>query len=161
MKTPKEPFVFSSIVPCLDWYEEKKHTVNDGDFIYFKLDRRFGPSWWLYGMKTVEEPNYHWEETEIGEISSGDLIKFIEWSKSEYGNRIINIHMICGDFDIFKEVAKLSDSQLLMENEKLKRMNEKALIGLRGICKECKKYETCGNRKGSHFYCWEWKHSND
>ena len=67
--------------------------------------------------------------------------------------------MICGDFDIFKEVGKLIDNQIEKENEKLKLLNEKALRGLRGICKECKKYKTCGSRKGSHVYCWEWKYS--
>ena len=52
------------------------------------------------------------------------------------------------------------DSHIVKENEKLKHLNEKAIRGLRGICKECKKYDTCGSRKGSHMYCWEWKYED-
>ena len=133
----KEAFRFDEFKPCLDWYTTKHHIINWGDYNYFKLDRRFGPSWWLYGMKLIENP-YHWEEKEIGEIYEGDLRRFIEWAKAEHGSKIININMICGSFDIFNEVGKLIDNQLEKENEKLKLLNEKALRGLRGICKECK-----------------------
>lgn len=155
----KEAFKFDEFKPCLDWYTTEHHIINWGDYNYFKLDRRFGPSWWLYGMKLIENP-YHWEEKEIGEIRESDLRRFIEWAKTEHGSKIININMICGSFDIFNEVGKLIDNQLVKENEKLKRLNKKAIRGLRGICKECKKYDTCGSRKGSHMYCWEWKYDD-
>ena len=68
----------------------------------------------------------------------------------------------CEDFISVADVvprAEVADTQLLEENKKLRELNEKALHGLRGICKECKKFGTCGNRKGSHFYCWVWKYS--
>jgi hypothetical protein len=58
-------------------------------------------------MNPVEEPNYHWEEKQIGEIGLTDLSRFIEWAKSDYGNNIIEIKAISGAFDIFKEVARL------------------------------------------------------
>lgn len=154
----KEPFEYDENVPCLDWYTTKHHIINDKDFTYFKLDRRFGPSWWLYGMK-FDENNCRWEEKEIGEIYDGDLRRFIEWAKTDHGSRIISVHMICGSFDLFAEVGKLVENPLQKEIERLKGLNEKAIRGLRGICKECKKYSTCGSRKGSHMYCWEWKYS--
>lgn len=154
----KEAFKFDENKPCLDWYITEHHIINEGDYNYFKLYRRFGPSWWLFGMKYIEK-EHRWEEKEIGEIYEGDLVRFIEWAKTDYGSRIIEVHMICSDFDIFKEVGRLLDKQLLKENKKLEALNEKAMRGLRGICKECKKYGICGSRKGSHFYCWEWKYS--
>ncbi len=157
----KEAFKFDEFKISLDWYDTVHHTINDGDFTYFKLDRRFGPSWWLYGMKTVDKPTYHWETTEIGQIREGDLARFIEWAKDEHGNRIIEVHMISGSFDLFAEVGKLLEPQLVKENKKLKELNDKAISGLRGICKECKKYSTCVSRKGSHFYCWEWKYADN
>lgn len=159
MSNKKESFKFDEFKPCLDWFETIHHTINDDDFTYFKLDRRYGPSWWLYGMK-FDNLDFRWEEKEIGEISVRDLLRFIEWAKDEHGNRIINIHMISSSFDLFAEVGKLLDSQLVIENKRLKELNEKAIQGLRGICKECKKYNTCGSRKGSHYYCWKWKHSD-
>lgn len=156
----KGAFEFTEWKPCLDWFTEEKHTINDEDYIYFKLERRYGPSWWLTGMKTVEEPHYHWEETQIGQINPCDLERFIEWAKTDIGSRIVNINMLSGSFDIFAEVGNLVESHFVRENDKLKELNKKAIQGLRGICKECKKYETCGNRKGSHFYCWEWKYAD-
>ena len=161
-KEHKEAFVFTETKPCLDWFTTEEHTINDEDFTYFKLDRRYGPDWWLIGMKTVDKPTYHWEEKEIGRICEADLSRFIDWAKYEdvNGNRIIDIHMISGNFDIFAEVGKLLNSQLVRENKELKELLKKAIEGLRGNCKECAKYDTCGNRKGSHYYCWEWKHAN-
>ena len=156
----KKAFEFDEWKPCLDWYTVEHHIIHDEDFIYFKLDRRYGPSWWLIGMKTVDEPTYHWEETTIGEINDGDLARFIEWATTSNGSRIVNINMLSGSFNIFAEVGELLNSQLVKVNKKLKELNNKALQGLRGICKECKKYGTCGKRKGSHFYCWEWKYAD-
>ena len=157
----KKPFEFKSIVPCYDWYDEIHHKINQDDYIYFKLERRFGPSWWLYGMKTVEEPDYHWEETEIGEIYNCDLYRFIEWAKMKEGSRIIDVHMISGDFDIFNIVGELSNRQLLEENKRLKKVIAKAVNGLHGNCKECVKKDTCTERRGRHDCCWEWRYKED
>lgn len=88
------------------------------------------------------------------------MARFIEWAKTEHGSRIINIHMICGSFDIFAEVGKLLDKPLVKENERLKYLLEKAMRGLRGICKECAKYNACEERRGSHFSCWKWKYAD-
>lgn len=77
----KEAFKFDEYKSCLDWYTTEPHVINWDDYNYFKLDRRFGPSWWLYGMKFIENP-YHWEEKEIGKICEDDLRRFIEWAKN-------------------------------------------------------------------------------
>jgi hypothetical protein len=103
----KEPFQYQYTRPCLDWFEYVDVKIRPKDYYYFKLERRFGPSWWIIGMNTVEEPNYHWEEKQIGEIDERDLQRFIEWAKDDVGSKIIEIHMICSSFDIFEEVGKI------------------------------------------------------
>lgn len=104
----EEQFCFDEFKPCLDWYEVVHHVINYTDYNYFKLHRRYGPSWWLFGSKYIEE-DHSWETEEIGEISDADLVRFIEWSKTKYGNKIIEIHMISCDFDIFKEIKGVYD----------------------------------------------------
>lgn len=103
----KEPFEFEYTVPCLDWYKIKKVVLQSSDYYYFRLERRYGPTWWLIGMNTVDEPAYHWEETQIGEIYERDLKRFIEWAKQDYGSKLINIKAISGSFDILEEIKKL------------------------------------------------------
>jgi len=106
-KEQKEPFKFEYAVPALDWYAIKRVEIKPDDFKYFKVQRRYGPSWWLIGMNTKEEPNYHWEDTEIKEIKTYDLKKFIEWAKTEHGSKIVKIDAISGSFDIIEEIKKL------------------------------------------------------
>lgn len=108
LPTEKEPFKYTYTRPSLDWYENVDVEIKWDDHYYFKLSRRFGPSWWLIGTSPVEEPRYHWEETSIGEISITDLRRFIEWAKDEHGgSRITGVNAICGSFDILKEITEL------------------------------------------------------
>ena len=156
----KEPFVFTDIKPCLDWFTMEKVTINPDDYTYFRLNRRYGPSWWIYGMKTVETPDYHWEETELGEICEADLMRFIEWAKyKDGGSRIVKINMISGSFNIFDELSKLQKSSLIKENQKLKLLIDRAAVASQGDCRLCRRNNECANRKGSHQYCWEYKFS--
>lgn len=106
-KPIKEPFKYQCTRPCLDWFEFVTVEIKSDDYYYFKLERRHGPSWWIIGMKTVEEPNHHWEETQIGEIDESSLLSFIKWAEDERGSKIIEIHAISGSFNIFKDVEKL------------------------------------------------------
>lgn len=106
-KNEKQPFVFEWLKPCSDWFETKRIEIKTSDYCYFRIERRFGPSWWLIGMNAREEPKYHWEDTQIGEIMNGDLRRFIEWAKSDNGSKIIEIKSICGSFDIIEEILKV------------------------------------------------------
>lgn len=107
----KKPFEFSYTMPLLDWFETIKVKINPEDYYYFRLERRFGPSWWLYGSNPVDEPNYHWEDTELGQLgfddSDDEVKRFIEWAKTGSGSRIIEIKTISGSFDIFKEIERV------------------------------------------------------
>ena len=110
----KMPFKFTEYKPSLDWFDTIHHEISEDDYTYFKLDRRYGHSWWLYGMK-FDEKDFRWEEKEIGQIGEGDLRRFIEWAKFEEekggGSRIINIHMISGSFDIYTQIFCISVTQ--------------------------------------------------
>lgn len=103
----KEPFSFEYIRPCLDWYETIPVVINPDDYYYFRIERRFGPSWWLIGSNPKNEPNYHWDETQIGEISGAGLRQFIEWAKTENGSKVTEIKAICGTFNIIEEITKV------------------------------------------------------
>lgn len=101
----KPNFKYQYTRPSLDWFEYVDVDIAPDDYYYFKLQRRFGPSWWIIGMNPVDEPEYHWEEKQIGQIGNSDLRNFIEWAKTEHGSKITEINMLCGSFDIFKEIA--------------------------------------------------------
>lgn len=107
----KEPFVFTYTKPLLDWYETIKVEIKPEDYYYFHLERRFGRTWWLVGCNPVDKPNYHWENTVLGEIgteiSNYDVKRFIEWAKTDGGSRITQINVISGSFDIFKEIENI------------------------------------------------------
>ena len=102
----KESFKYKYTKPCLDWFEWVSVEIKPNDYCYFRIERRFGPSWWLIGMNPKDEPKYHWQEIQIGEISDHDLQKFIEWARSENGSKIIAVKAICGTFDIIKEISR-------------------------------------------------------
>ncbi len=103
----KEPFLFSYNRPFSDWFETVNVEINHDDYYYFKIERRFGPSWWLIGANPKQEPNYHWEYKQIGELSDRQLKRFIEWAMNERGSKIIEYKAISSDFDILKEMIKV------------------------------------------------------
>lgn len=109
-KAKKEPFKFEYTMPSLDWYEIIKVEIKPDDYCYFKLERRYGPTWWLIGKNPPPETSndYRWTEKEIGKISDCDIARFIEWAKCDYGgSRLVEIHAISGSFDILRETEKL------------------------------------------------------
>lgn len=75
--TVKEHFCFSYNTPTLDWYTTIKVSINWDDYSYFKIERRYGPSYWVLGFKKSE--NTKPIQIDLGEISKYDLVKFIKW----------------------------------------------------------------------------------
>jgi hypothetical protein len=106
-KPVKESFKYQYTRPCLDWFEYVPIEIKPDDYYYFKLERRFGPSWWIIGTNPVDEPKRHWEEKVIGEIDKRTLLNFIKWCETEYGSKITEIHAISGSFNIIKEIESL------------------------------------------------------
>ena len=107
---PKEPFKFKYTMPSLDWYDIINVEIKPDDYCYFKLVRRYGPTWWLIGTNPPADnaKEYKWTEKEIGNISERDIARFIEWAKLEYGgSKLIEISALSGSFDILREVEKL------------------------------------------------------
>lgn len=105
MPDQKESFVYRYTRPTHDWFDYVNVEIRPDDYIAFKLQRRFGPSWWLMGINIVE---YTIVETQIGQIDNIELARFIEWAKTERGSKITHIDMLCSDFDIFAEVKAIS-----------------------------------------------------
>ena len=110
-QTQKEPFRFEYTKPSLDWYDIVKVEIQPGDYAWFKLELRFGNSWWLVGMnppKSDYKPSYLWDETDLGRMGNGDIIRFIRWAEcSFHGNRLVEIKAISNSLNIVNEVAKL------------------------------------------------------
>ena len=103
----KKAFEFSYNKPSLDWFDTINIKLKPEDYYYYKLERRFGPSWWVIGANPIQEPSYHWEYTQIGEIREHDLLKFIDWCKTDLGNLIIEITALGSNFDIFSDIKEL------------------------------------------------------
>lgn len=107
---PKEPFCFSYIVPSLDWYDIKKVTINPQDYYYFRLERRYGPSWWLIGSNpTDDDSGHYWTDTQLGELQGRDIYRFIEWAKSatRRGSKIVEVKALSGEFNIIDDICDL------------------------------------------------------
>ena len=106
----KAPFKFSYTQPSLDWFETINVEIKPDDYYYFKLQRRYGPDWWLIGQNPPPEnsTHYEWSETDIGKISNRDLMRFIDWAKFDgSGSKIVEISVISGALDIFNEIEDI------------------------------------------------------
>ena len=115
----QESFKFEYTTPTYDWFDIKKVEIKPDDYVYFELQRRYGPSWWLVGKNPPDNTaeDYHWTETTIGRISERDISRFIEWAKDGHGSRLIRISAISGSFDILRETEKLLKDLLQPLNE--------------------------------------------
>lgn len=102
----KEPFVFEYTVPCMDWYYTENVVIHEGDFTYFRIERRYGPSWWVIGLK-YDQKNLAWSEKQLGEMNDAQLKKFIKWAKNETGSNIIDVKAISGNCNIIEDILKL------------------------------------------------------
>lgn len=76
----KEPFEFSYTKPCFDWYKTEKVSILYNQYNSLTLERRYGPSWWLTGNRFNKHSD-KWEKFDIGEISSYDIRRLVEWAR--------------------------------------------------------------------------------
>jgi len=109
-QSDKGSFRFVYTRPSLDWFETVNVEIKPDDYYYFKLERRFGPNWWLIGKNPPPEnsTHYEWSETDIGRISHRDIARFIDWAKFDGGgSKLVEISAISGSFDILKEIENL------------------------------------------------------
>lgn len=108
----KEPFVFEYTMPSLDWYVTIHKEIEWEDYLYFKIQYRFGPSYWLMGYKE-KDGRIEREEVEIGRLDRGFLGKFVKWCEFNDGYRtcskLIGISVISTGMnvlDVFGEIQK-------------------------------------------------------
>lgn len=106
----KGSFKFEYTVPSLDWFDVIKVEIRPDDYCYFKLERRYGPTWWLIGKNPPADnaKDYRWTEKTIGKILDHDIPRFVEWAKNDIGgSKITEIAAISGSFDILREIGKI------------------------------------------------------
>lgn len=112
----KDPFRFSYNTPSLDWYITINVEVKWEDYLYFKIQRRFGPSYWLIGYKNEDGRIKH-REVEIGELSKRDISRFVKWSEyttpfNQTGSKLIGVSVITTGMNIadaIKEIFPVMD----------------------------------------------------
>ena len=108
----KSDFYFEYTVPSLDWYETERVTIKPKEYSYFAIQRRYGGTWWLKGIKFENNP-YRKEEKELGQLTPYYLVRFIKWCenddyiKGRTGSDLIGINMLCGEFNIIDEIKEL------------------------------------------------------
>lgn len=111
----KEPFRFSYTAPSLDWYNIEDVEIKWEEYLYFKIQYRFGDTYWLMGYKE-KDGRIEREEVEIGRLSKELLGKFVNWCEFDDGYRIcsklIGVSVISTGMnilDVFGEITKAVD----------------------------------------------------
>ena len=106
----KEPFVFEYTMPTLDWYTTIRKEVKWDEYLYFKIEYRFGSSYWLIGYKDIDG-RFARKEEEIGELREKYLGKFIQWCKYPHGNKLIGISVISTGMNILDMMKKMIEAE--------------------------------------------------
>ena len=111
----KEPFNFSYTEPTLDWYRDVHVEIKWEDYLYFKVERRFGPSWWLIGYQK-EDGRFEHRAVTLGSMNEGCLRKFIKWCEfpdatNRTCSKLIEISAISTGFNLMQEIEKLRDER--------------------------------------------------
>lgn len=111
----KEPFRFYYNVPSLDWYITENVEIKWDEYLYFKIQYRFGQTYWLMGYKE-KDGRFEREEVEIGQLARGFLGKFVKWCEYYDGYRtcskLIGISVISTEMNIikvFNEIQKAAE----------------------------------------------------
>lgn len=105
----KESFKFSYNIPSLDWYTTKNVEIEWDDYAYFKLEYRYGDTYWLIGYT---KPGQSYAK-ELGEISKNDLDRFIKWCEFDYpdnyhkGNKLVDISVISTGMNIISVIQDI------------------------------------------------------
>lgn len=109
----KEPFLLEYTAPLLDWYTTVRVEIKWDEYHYFKIQYRFGSTYWLMGYKE-KDGRFEREEVTIGRIYRSDLGKFIKWCEYDDGrsSKLIGVSVISTGMNItkiMKEIISLSD----------------------------------------------------
>lgn len=108
----KSDFYFEYTVPSLDWYDTVRVTIKPQEYNYFAIERRYGGTWWLKGIKITISP-YQKEEKELGQLTPYYLVRFIKWCENKdevtgrVGSNLLSINMLDNEFNIIEEMKKL------------------------------------------------------
>ena len=82
--------------------------IRPDEYTCFRLERRFGLTWWLVGLKlTDDDKGQYWTEEQICELRDQNLYKFIEWAKSPWGSKITEVKALSTEFNIIDDICDL------------------------------------------------------
>lgn len=85
----KGPFKFTYAKPSLDWYEDVNVSISYDKYNYLVLEKRYGNSWWLIGVKYIKSKD-KWISEQIGNIREKDIPRLVEWAEytDKFGHQI-------------------------------------------------------------------------
>ena len=112
MGKTKEPFVFEYTEPSLDWYTTVHVEIKWDEYLYFKIQYRFGGTYWLMGYKE-KNGRFEREEVTIGQLRRYDLGKFVECCEFDNGksSKLIGVSVISTGMNIRKIMGEIFDLQ--------------------------------------------------
>ena len=119
----KEPFRFYYFVPSLDWYNVENVEIKWEEYLYFKIQYRFGGTYWLLGYRE-KDGRIEREEVEIGKLSKSFLGKFVKWCEFDYGfgtcSKLIGLSVISTGMnilDVAREIQNAADKEVFKDGE--------------------------------------------
>lgn len=107
-KKDNEPFLYSYIDASSGHCNNIFGLIRPDEYTCFRLERRFGLTWWLVGLKlTDDDKGQYWTEEQICELRGQNLYKFIEWAKSPWGSKITEVKALSTEFNIIDDICDL------------------------------------------------------
>ena len=101
----KNTIEFVLYEPVHGGYSSKLVKLEQDTYTYYRVERRYGPSWWLIGINHTESGM---EEEQIGRLTDDQLKKFINWSKfGDIDSKIVSVKAISGTFDVASDLVEL------------------------------------------------------
>lgn len=97
-----QDFEFDEFLPSKDVYEVVHHVIRADELSFFHVQRRFGPSWWIFSVSEGVDKL-------IGQIGYCDLIRFLKWEKKLQikGSRIVKFSAASHSIDLARELSTL------------------------------------------------------
>ena len=157
----KGPFEFAYYRPSYDWFEEIKASFTYSQYNSLRLELRYGPSWWLIGIKYNEDKDA-WEDVQLGEIRERDIPRLVEWAEyeNEFKHKVsilTQIRCIDGELNVLGKLMNI-----LRKDEKKPSVQPEVKIGKWIVSKDCEgktrrcTCNLCGYETGQY----TWKNPN-
>lgn len=101
MEEKKENFTLVCNDWCIDWPTTNDVVINDNDYLGYEIQKRFGPTWWVIGIK--KNVKYDLRQEQFGEVSKSELLRFMRWA----GTRIVSFNCIASNMGLITDLKEI------------------------------------------------------